>query len=383
MLVCPDPPPATVVLDPHDDLVHTRAALATHSLAAGRITVHPTPGTSSTACLAYDILAALDKPLPFPAHRRLDAEAAWATAAAWVLAGGVTHLTLLRAHFLAGRRLHDLLTLRMRTGVRLVLVCHRATVPPVIERALHGERCHVAEAAALLPEADPATQSPGDLPPRPLAGRWISLTALTTLEAVDDADRRCRCTAPPAEQRGFQPPRMRPITSAEVAHRLHSRAGYPHLAAELATAAFTAASTTQLATAHLTDLAADAQAITLHDPRRLRQGCLTHPVPPWARPLLKATAYLRQITAGTDGPLFTDPLHRLGLPCLTDFAETCKLRPPQPPRQGRRRSNRRMPPPQTVWPISNAHYYYPWAVTEMTYGCPAPPPTRLRRQLRR
>jgi hypothetical protein len=48
MLVCPDPPPATVVLDPHDDLVHTRAALATQDLAAGRITVYPSSATCGT-----------------------------------------------------------------------------------------------------------------------------------------------------------------------------------------------------------------------------------------------------------------------------------------------------------------------------------------------
>jgi hypothetical protein len=73
----------------------------------------------------------------------------------------------------------------------------------------------------------------------------------------------------------------------------------------LAAAVFTAASTTQLDTAHLPDLAPDAGTVTLHDPRRLRQGCMTHPVPPWARPFLLAAAYLRRIAATPDAPLFT------------------------------------------------------------------------------
>ncbi|MFJ3794614.1 hypothetical protein [Kitasatospora sp. NPDC090091] len=64
MITCPDPPPVTVVLDPFDDALHTRAALAAHDPAAGRLTVHPTPGTDSTVCLAYDVLAALGKPVP-------------------------------------------------------------------------------------------------------------------------------------------------------------------------------------------------------------------------------------------------------------------------------------------------------------------------------
>lgn len=60
MLSCDNPPPVTVILDPGDDLVHTRAALAVHAPEAGRLTVHPTPGTDSSLTLAYDILAALD-----------------------------------------------------------------------------------------------------------------------------------------------------------------------------------------------------------------------------------------------------------------------------------------------------------------------------------
>ncbi|MFF3639394.1 hypothetical protein [Streptomyces sp. NPDC002250] len=68
-----------------------------------------------------------------------------------------------------------------------------------------------------------------------------------------------------ATNRDFFAPVMPALTEAEVAHRLHRATAHPHLAAQLATAVFTAASTTRLATAHVHDLARDASAITLHD----------------------------------------------------------------------------------------------------------------------
>ncbi|MFF3911712.1 hypothetical protein ACFYZJ_38630 [Streptomyces sp. NPDC001848] len=104
MLGCDNPPPVTVILDPGDDLVHTRAALAVHAPEAGRLTVHPTPGTDSVLTLAYDVLAALDKPVPAPGYRQLDTAPAWTLAAAWILATSTSHLMLLRAHFLTPHR---------------------------------------------------------------------------------------------------------------------------------------------------------------------------------------------------------------------------------------------------------------------------------------
>lgn len=50
-----------------------------------------------------------------------------------------------------------------------------------------------------------------------------------------------------AEDRDFFAPVLPALTEAEVAHRLHRASAHPHLAAELATAVFTAASVTQLA----------------------------------------------------------------------------------------------------------------------------------------
>lgn len=161
-----------------------------------------------------------------------------------------------------------------------------------LERELRQVDHLVAEASALLPEAVPAVperQAPHTA--RPLANRWLALPALTTLKAFDELTGPCRCAAPMAADRDFFPPVMPPATEAEVAWRLHHATAHPYLAAQLATATFTAASTTQLATAQVRDLGADGTTITLHD-HGLRQGCMTHPVPDWARPLLRAAALL-------------------------------------------------------------------------------------------
>ncbi|MBX7550158.1 hypothetical protein ABZX95_50745 [Streptomyces sp. NPDC004232] len=377
MLICDNPPPVTVVLDPGDDLVHTRAALAAHAPEDGRLTVHPTPGTDSALTLAYDVLAALDKPVPLAGYRQLDTAPAWTLAAAWILATRTSHLMLLRAHFLTPHRLRAVFQLRQRTGLRVTLVCHTRHVPAPLERALAAVPHLMAEATALLPAADPPATTPSaPAPRRPLANRWLNLPALTTLSAFDSATRPCQCTAPMAADRDFFAPVLPALTEAEVAHRLHRATAHPHLAAQLATAVFTAASTTQLATAHVRDLAPDASTITLHDDG-LRQGCMTHHVPAWARPLLLAAAFAWRIASGTSGPLFTDPLGSTGLPYLTGFAESCKLRPPQPPRPKRRKGSRApAKPPETIWPFSPAHYALSWAMREpdLMYGCPHPPP---------
>ncbi|MFI2207156.1 hypothetical protein ACH47Z_42065 [Streptomyces sp. NPDC020192] len=81
------------------------------------------------------------------------------------------------------------------------------------------------------------------------------------------------------------------LTEQEVARRLHTGTARPHLAAELATACFTAASTSQLAIARVQGAALDGSTVTLYDRHKVRQGCVTHTVPAWARPLLRAAAF--------------------------------------------------------------------------------------------
>jgi len=58
----PPLPSVTVVLDRHDDTLHTHTALAAHHPPSGRITLHPGPGTTSETGLAHDLLVALGKP---------------------------------------------------------------------------------------------------------------------------------------------------------------------------------------------------------------------------------------------------------------------------------------------------------------------------------
>lgn len=297
---------------------------------------------------------------------------------------------LLRAHFLTPQRLDALLQLRHRTGLRMTLVCHTRHVPALVERALASVAHQVAEATALLLATEPPTATPPEpATRRPLANRWLNLPALTTLSAFDTPTRLCQCTAPMAEDRDFFAPALPALTAAEVAHRLHHATAHPHLAARLATAVFTAASTTQLNTAHVPDLAPDASTITLHE-HGLRQGCMTHHVPTWTRPLLLAAAFTWRITTGTSGTLFSDPLGSQGLPSLTAFAERCKLRPPQPPRPKRRRSRREgaSSPKElakTIWPVCTAHYRLSWIRDEpdLMQGCPYPPPHTRRTTERR
>ncbi|WP_053667320.1 hypothetical protein [Streptomyces sp. MMG1121] len=370
MPACPHPPPVTLVMDPRDDVTHTRAALAAHDPAGGRVTVHPTPATGSTLTLACDILAALGKPAPLTAYPATDPSPAWTLCAAWILAIPVTHLTVLRAHLLHQRCLAGLIALRSCTGVRLTLVCHQRRLPRALKRALASTQHQVADAEAVLAQPEPPADKPGT---GVLRRRWISLPALTTLKSFEDSP-ACACTAPPANQRGFTPPIMPTLTEQEVARRLHAGTAHPHLAAELATACFTAASTSQLATARVQDAALDGSTVTLHDRHNVRQGCMTHIVPAWARPLLRAAAFTHLLATGTrDDRLFTDPLGSTRVPFLTDFAEECRLRPPQPPRPRRRKNTRRKPLPPTVWPLSNAHHYLPWALPEVMQGCPQPP----------
>ncbi|MEU8600692.1 hypothetical protein [Streptomyces parvulus] len=381
MLDCPNPPPVTVVLDPYDDVVHTRAALASHAPQHGRLTVHPTPGTDAALALAYDVLAALGKPVPLAGYRPLDPGPAWLIAAAWILATPITHLTLLRAHLLTPHRFRDLLTLRRRTGVRLILVCHHRAMRAFLERELRQVEHSIAEASALLPEAEPASlERQASRAGRPLANRWISLPALTTLKTLDDTTGPCRCAAPMAADQDFFPPVMPPTTETEVAWRLHHATAHPHLSAQLATAAFTAASTTQLNTVHVRDLGPDASTVTLHD-HGLRRGCMTHSVPLWARPLLRASAFLWSLGEGTSGALFSDQLGSEGLPSLTAFAEQCKLRPPQPPRPKPRRGRRGRTLSvkeleKTIWPVCTALYRLSLAGAEpdLMQDCPYPPP---------
>jgi len=372
MLTCPHPPPPVVVLDPGDDAAHTRAALTMHDPAAGRATIHPTPGTDSTLTLAHNLLDALGKTTPVPGYRAT--APAWTLAAAWILALPISRLTVLRAHLLSARALDDLLALRARTGVRLYLICHQPKLSASLERSLAHTGYDMADADAVLSQDDQAPpqtrQAAAD------TAEWISLPALTTLTSHESSP-ACTCTPPTAAERGFRPPALPTRIAIRVAHRL-DRTAHPHLAAHLAAAVVTAASTSQLNTARVLDLALDGTTLTLHDRHNVRQGCTTHPVPDWAQPLLRAAAFTHLLATGErSSALFTDPLGAHGLPSLKDFAEHLKLRPPQPPPL-RRKPRKGQQPTATIWPVSGAHHARRWTAEENMQGCPQPQPPRHR-----
>ncbi|MGW6966390.1 hypothetical protein ACWGET_20315 [Streptomyces zaomyceticus] len=326
-------PALTLVMDPHDDVIHTHTALAAHHPPTGRITLHPGPGTTSETSLAHDLLAALGKPplLPglFPAGR----QPAWEAATAWVSALPVNRLTVLRAHRLTARRTERLLGLRALTGIHLTLVCHRPHLPAALNQALQGvdyavtadfqvARYHYYGMTASIPQ-------PADEPARPSI-RWLTLPALDRLVSHDSpAPCTTRCTPPPIVwTHRPPPPALTPRTAQEAVHRLSTATAHPRLAAALAAALFTGASFQQLATARPHDYDDHAATLALHDRTRYTDGCATHPVPSWARVFLKAAACFARLAPGQDQQLLAAPGDR---PHLLRLAQTARLRPPQPP----------------------------------------------------
>ncbi|MFE0509578.1 hypothetical protein [Streptomyces sp. NPDC058964] len=275
------PPPVTVVIDRNDNALHTHTALAAHHLPSGRITLHPGPGTTSERALAHDLLAALGKPPLLPGRFPAGRQPVWEAATAWITALPVTHLTVLRAHRFIARHTERLLQLRALTGIRLTLVCHRPHLPAALHQALQtvdhtvttdfatARRHYYGSPAAVRLAAVDADWPGGESGTGVLLRRWISLPALTTLMSFEDSP-VCTCAAPLARERGFVPPAMPALTEREVARRLHAGTAHPYLAAELATACFTAASTSQLATARVQDAALDGSTVTLHDRHNVR-----------------------------------------------------------------------------------------------------------------
>ncbi|MFD9691535.1 helicase associated domain-containing protein [Kitasatospora sp. NPDC059088] len=324
-------PGVTLALDPGDDAACTRAALAAHDPAAGRITVHPTPGTTRADDLALDVLAALDKPYTPPGPWSRAHGLLWAATAAWILATPARHVTVLRAHLLAPPTWRLLLDLQQRTGIHLTLVCHRTT-PPALTAALH-QTAHTTT-TGLPPHALPCPQPSTSLPPIPRASSldWLTIPTLTRLALSDIPEPLCTtCTPAPPSTKG------RPLLDSlpsEAVQRIH-RLAHPQHAAALATALVTGAPFHHLATATPADYHPTRATLTLHAPPhgRTPARCATYGLPPWAGLLLDATAhYLSLTTAGTR--LLAPPEHSLAP--LLQSAEHCRLRPPQHPHPTKR-----------------------------------------------
>ncbi|MEI7030796.1 hypothetical protein [Streptomyces pratensis] len=322
-------PDVTVLFDPGDDAAVTRAALAGHAPAAGCVTVHPTPGTSSDRYFAHDLLAALGKPAHLPGFPDSRAPV-WEAATAWLAAIPVRRLTVLRAHLLTCTRLQRLLDLRAFTGAHLVLVCHRARPTAALRDALTRVPHTLVQASAagdLLAGADaPGPGRPAALPQT--AGRWITVPALERLADWDGLDHCIGCVPPPIRWRYRPRPRPRsPQTTASITRRIHAATAHPRLAAALATAVFTGAAGQQLGTARLADWRSEASTLSLHDPLGDVDGCATHSVPPWAAVFLCAAAHFTRLTPAPGAPLLIRPEEHPG---LLRLAEQVRLRPPQP-----------------------------------------------------
>ncbi|MFJ2565723.1 hypothetical protein ACIO02_22665 [Streptomyces sp. NPDC087568] len=335
------PAAVTLVMDPHDDAVHTHAALAAHHPPSGRITLHPGPGTTSDTALAHDLLAALGRPPLLPGRFPPGRQPAWEAATAWVTAQPVTRLTVLRAHRLTARRAERLLQLRAVTGIHLTLVCHRPRPPAALHQALRAvDYAVITDSEAAQHHYDdgpPASADDAAGPVRP-SGRWITLPALDRLVSYDSpAPCSAACTPPPIVWRHRPPPApLTAHTARKVARRLADSTAHPRLAAALAAVLFTGASFQQLATARLRDYDDAAATLALHDRARYTDGCAAYPVPGWARVFLRAAACFARLVSGEDQALLAEPGDRAHLLCL---AETARLRPPQPP--AARRTDRR------------------------------------------
>ncbi|MEV7420552.1 hypothetical protein [Streptomyces sp. NPDC089919] len=261
-----------------------------------------------------------------------------------------------------------------------------------LDRVLSGVRYRFVAATVFLPATVllPAagSSSPAVTPLLcPLADRWIALPALSTFLAEVELARLCCCRASFGVDRDFFPLVVLQTSEAGVAWCLYRASVHLLLVAGLATAVFTAASATQLVTAHVHDLVPDASTVMLHDDG-LCQGCMTHQVLLWARSLLMAARRVWDIATGTGGPLFTDPLGSTGVLFVTAFAERWKLCPPEPSRpkpcKGRTAS-RAERQQKTLWPVCTVHYGLAWAMRgpDTMRGCPYPPPHSRRSIARR
>ncbi|WP_327216503.1 hypothetical protein [Streptomyces cyaneofuscatus] len=253
----PGLPPLIVVHDPHDDYAFMAAALASHTPALGRVTVHPTAVASAPASLAHDLLRSMGKHLPQAGSEdgtywTGNTETAWRAVAAWVFSLRIGHVIVTRAHRISSRHFEYLFALRELTGIRLTLLCN-GPLPPVLAAALtvlpheavHGlaavRRAVGAPASApLLPvgrfawwEAD--GQFPPDegepcflLPVRRAPGRG----------EIEAAARRLGRAVLPLPAAGRFPPEPDEHT-ALLAYRLHARIAHPVHAAALAVRIFT------------------------------------------------------------------------------------------------------------------------------------------------
>ncbi|MGW0827189.1 hypothetical protein [Streptomyces sp. NPDC002845] len=338
----PGLPPLTVVHDPGDDYAFMAAALAAHTPASGRITVHPTPVAGAPASLAHDLLRSMGKHLPHDGSPEAvgwaaQAEIAWRAAAAWMSALRIGHVVVTRTHRISSRHFEHLFALRELTGMRLTLLCH-GPVPPALAAALPvlaHEQVHTLAAArralAATEPADPPTaarfawwEAAAQFPPHPGEPCFLLPVRRTPSRAdIEAVSRRLGRTVLPLPAAGRFPPQADEHTML-LAHRLHARIAHPVHAAALALRILTGRPATQLP---------DPTA-----PSARANGDRQRPTPSWAVDLIGAGDCFGNL----DRPLRGEgPLRLTGWDqeAVTEAAHTCALHePPAPgPRPGRAR----------------------------------------------
>ncbi|WP_240677597.1 hypothetical protein [Actinacidiphila soli] len=325
----PGLPPLTVVHDPHDDHAFMAAALAAHTPALGRITVHPTPVASAPAALAHDLLRSLGKHLPLAGSEdgtywTGNTETAWRAVAAWTLALRIGHVIVTRAHRISSRHFEYLFALRELTGIRLTLLCH-GPLPPALAAALaalpHEEAHTLAAAHRALGTPEPADrfawrEAGEQFPPHEGEPCFLLPTRRTPGRGhIEAAVRRLGRAVLPLPAAGRFPPEPDEHT-ALLAHRLHTRIAHPVHAAALAVRIFTGCPATQL------QLPAAHKAPPARGPER--------PAPSWAVDLLEAARRFGQLEGRQHSnlPLRLSPWDH---GAVTEAAHACGLHEHQAP----------------------------------------------------
>lgn len=304
----------TIVVDEQDDLFYTRAALQAHRPGEGRITVQPTPASSSPAALAHDMLYALGKrlaPGPNSPDVWLDSvNAAWLAAAAWGLATGVRHIVVPRAHLLTIRRINQLLAWRESTGTQLTLLWQKPPrgLPPTlarVERRISGRD----QFKALLAE-------PGPIPARP--------SFPPAIPAITGAAATSAGQSPAPQPHGTGAAAMRPgrrtnpcagalatvqLVQAAPAIEIASEdttslatLAHPLIAGALSVLAFTRAGLGSLRFTRDLDITGDVSTIKLHGVGH--RSCPLYAVPAWARPLLASARAHHRLTGRPGDSVF-------------------------------------------------------------------------------
>ncbi|KPI31944.1 hypothetical protein OV450_7019 [Actinobacteria bacterium OV450] len=335
----PGLPPLTVVHDPDDDYAFMAAALAAHTPALGRITVHPTPVASAPAALAHDLLRSMGKHLPLGGSEdgtywSGNTETAWRVVAAWMLALRIGHVIVTRAHRISSRHFEYLFALRELTGVQLTLLCH-GPLPPALAAALPHEKAHNLAAArhavaAPAPAPPPLTgpfawwEADGQFPPH--EGEPCFLLPARRAPSrgeIEAVGRRLGRAVLPLPVAGHFPPGPDEPT-ALLARRLHARIAHPVHAAALAMRILTGAPAAQL------QLPAAHKALPAGSNRRPGR-----PAPSWAVDLIEAARCFGQLEGRQHSarPLRLSPWDQAG---VSEAAHTCGVVEHQAPRSRRR-----------------------------------------------